>query len=593
MLERLHQQLERHPGLAFGLPVLLIFLVFQGTLSNGFVYDDGKQILENPFVTNPHLWRRIFTGSVWSFMGGATGANFYRPLHIFSYWLLYLLAGPDPAVFHFFQLVIYAATTVVVFEIGRELFANQLAAFVGAVLWALHPLHVEAVAWIAAWPDVGGGALYLLAFLLFLRAEKTEPRSVARHFAPALAFFLALFFKEMALSLPLLILVYWFFFPVSKGWRGRALCAAPYVLAAAAYAGIRVVALGRFSQTVHFWKVSPQVIGAATGLLGQHTKLFFWPAGLSVYRTFELGASLRSPWPWLTLLALLAACGLRRRAPAFAFLLVWWAVTLLPCLDVRQLSFPLLAERFSYLPSVGLCLAMAFAGLVWLPELAPGVRAAGLALPVLALVGGLWLVEDLRALPNWRDNDALLDHSLRVSPDAALVHVAQGLQLQYRKGDLAGAAREFETALRLNRLSLVPVATVTYDSYIGLGDVANLEGRTDVALDYFEKAVGVLPGQSLAYDALGSFYFPRRDYARAAGYFTQAVGANPQDLGARFYLGTCWMKLGKPRQAAEQFHAAREVDPTYTQAFEAEARALEAAGDPAGATRARELGRRP
>jgi tetratricopeptide (TPR) repeat protein len=123
--------------------------------------------------------------------------------------------------------------------------------------------------------------------------------------------------------------------------------------------------------------------------------------------------------------------------------------------------------------------------------------------------------------------------------------------------------------------------------------VANLEGRTDVALDYFEKAVGVLPGQSQAYDALGSFYFPRRDYARAAEYFTQAVGANPQDLGARFYLGTCWMKLGKPRQAAEQFHAAREVDPTYAQAFEAEARALEAAGDPAGATRTRELARRP
>src|SRR5712692_5618154 len=103
MLERLHQQIEKHPAPALGLLALLVFLVFQGTLTNGFVYDDGKQILENPFVTNPHLWRRIFTGSVWSFMGGATGTNFYRPLHIFSYWLLYRLAGPDPAVFHFFQ----------------------------------------------------------------------------------------------------------------------------------------------------------------------------------------------------------------------------------------------------------------------------------------------------------------------------------------------------------------------------------------------------------------------------------------------------------------------------------------------------------
>ena len=86
---------------------------------------------------------------------------------------------------------------------------------------------------------------------------------------------------------------------------------------------------------------------------------------------------------------------------------------------------------------------------------------------------------------------------------------------------------------------------------------------------------------------LGSVYFPRGDYARAAEYFQQAVRANPLDMGARFFLGTCWMKLGKPAQAAEQFHAAREVDPSYSQAYLAEAKALEAAGDKAGAARVR------
>jgi tetratricopeptide (TPR) repeat protein len=88
---------------------------------------------------------------------------------------------------------------------------------------------------------------------------------------------------------------------------------------------------------------------------------------------------------------------------------------------------------------------------------------------------------------------------------------------------------------------------------------------------------------------MGSVYFPRGDYARAAGYFQQAVRANPLDVGARFFLGTCLMKLGKPAQAAEQFHAAREVYPDYTQAYQAEALALEAAGDSAGAARVREL----
>ena len=90
-----------------------------------------------------------------------------------------------------------------------------------------------------------------------------------------------------------------------------------------------------------------------------------------------------------------------------------------------------------------------------------------------------------------------------------------------------------------------------------------------------------------AYRELGMLYFPQGDYARAAQYFLRGVQADPQDVEARYFLGTCWWKLGKPAQAAEQFHAAREVDPSYSQAYMAEAAALEAAGDKAGATRAR------
>jgi len=130
---------------------------------------------------------------------------------------------------------------------------------------------------------------------------------------------------------------------------------------------------------------------------------------------------------------------------------------------------------------------------------------------------------------------------------------------------------------------------LTYDSYIGLGQVALLQGREPEALDYFNKAVHLMPNLNFAYDVLGSVYFPRGDYARAAEYFQRAVWANPQDGVGRFFLGTCWMKLGKPAQAVEQFRAAREMDPDYLQAYEAEARALEAAGDLMGAARVRKL----
>src|SRR5208337_4805747 len=133
------------------------------------------------------------------------------------------------------------------------------------------------------------------------------------------------------------------------------------------------------------------------GLMGQHAKLFFWPVHLNVFHTFDPGPSLRSPWPWLTLLVLVAAGALRKRQPVLGFLVAWWAVTLLPCLDVRQLSFPLLAERFSYLPSVGLCLALAYLGLC-LPQELPRIRLAPAVLLLLALVMCFWCFQDVRAV---------------------------------------------------------------------------------------------------------------------------------------------------------------------------------------------------
>jgi tetratricopeptide (TPR) repeat protein len=477
-----------------------------------------------------------------------------------------------------------------VFQIGREILRNDLAAFAGSLLWLLHPLHVEAVAWIASVPEMGCGFFYLLAFRLFLRAEKAGSWRVARHALAALAYLPALFFKEAAFSFPLLLIAYWFFFSDAvETWRRRAACWAMYAGAAVVYSAARVAALGHFSGAGHLWKIRPKIVGAAMGLLGQHARLFFWPVRLNVFHTFDPGPSLRSLWPWLTLLALVAAGALRKRQRVLGFLVVWWAVTLLPCLDVRQLSFPLLAERFSYLPSVGLCLALAYLGLVLLPQQLPRVWLAPVVLLLLGCVMCFWCVQDVRAVPNWRNNESLFGYSLHVAPDAGLVRIHHGLDLQFRERDLEGARKEFETALRLNQTSFHPLDGVVYDSYIGLGQIADLEGRHDEALAYFQKAIRTLPYQSFAYDILGTVYFPRGDYTKAAEFFARAVQVNPQDLSGRFYLGTSWMKLGKYLEAAGQFRAAREIDPTYTQAYTAEAQALDAAGDAAGAAQVRKL----
>src|SRR5262249_35807931 len=149
--------LRNHAAVAKALLILATVLAFGGTLANGFVYDDGKQVLENPFLRNPHLWRRIFTGSVWSFEGVAAETNFYRPLHIFSHLLVWQVAGADTGAFHLYQLVFYGVNVLVLYWLGRSLLADHATAFAGTLIWALHPLHVEPVCWVSGVPDCGCG----------------------------------------------------------------------------------------------------------------------------------------------------------------------------------------------------------------------------------------------------------------------------------------------------------------------------------------------------------------------------------------------------------------------------------------------------
>jgi tetratricopeptide (TPR) repeat protein len=583
----LNNLLKKHHAVASWLLILVAIVFYQRVLTCGFVSDDIEQILKNPFIKNPHLWKRIFLGRVWSFAGGVAQGSFYRPLHMFTYWLICRADGFNPAAYHAVQLALYALTAWVVYRIARKLLANELSAFAGAILWTLHPLHVEAVAWAAAIPEIGCTLFCLLGFWMFLRAEDRAPTNFRWHILAAVVYFPALFFKEVAFSFPLVLLAYWFCQTSTQaGWR-RAISWLPYAAAVAVCVVIRVLVMGNFSETTRLRDLNWQVARVALGLMGQHARLFFWPVRLSVFRSFDLAASLHSPWPWAALLVGIAACFWRKREPRLCFLILWWFVTLLPCLNYRYLSIPFVADRFSYLPSVGLCLALAYLAFEWLPLHIPQARLDRMALPALVVVAVLWAVQTVRTIPHWHDNDALSGYSLNVSANTAELHVSNGVNLQFQKHDLDGAAREFETALRLNAQSIRPNAAVVYDADIGLGQVALLQGRDQEALDYFDKAVHLAPNVSFAYNVLGSFYFPRRDYRRAAEYFQQAVRVSPMDTGSRFYLGTCWMKMNMPAQAAEQFRAAREVDPTDFQAYLLEAAALDAAGDKAGAARVR------
>lgn len=590
MIERWNQKFRNHPLGTAAILLLATFAAYGRALGNGFAFDDEVVIVQSPFVANPHAWRHVLTSPAWAFLGVKVWSTYYRPLQIFSYWFLWRLDGPNPGAYHLFQLLLYGACVWLAYRIGRELIGQEVPAFAGALLWALHPVHVEAVAWAAALPDVGAGFFYLVAFLLFLRGERDGHLWNWRHVAAALAFGLGLLFKEMALSFPALVVAYWFFLGESGRWSGRWVRMAPYVAVMGAYLWARAAVLGHLSAAASFWKISPAVPKAALALLGAHLRFFIWPVGLSPVRFFDWSAELRTPWPWAALVLLGGAWALRKRDPLPAFFIFSWVIALIPCLDIRQLTVPFAADRYAYLPTVGLCLAVGWFLVERLPRLHLGrhtMQAATVAVSVLAL---LWTAATEAAIPHWRNSRSLMQFGLRENPNAGLPHIYKAIDLQYRQGDLEGAAREFRTAIEVNSSSRPSVVPIICQADLGLGQIAYLEGRIDETFRYFHEVLRLCPDGSMTfavYDAIGSIWFVRGEYAKAAENFRQATRWGPMDVSGHFYLGTCQMKLGQFRQAAEQFRIVTEIDPSLRPAYEAQARALEAAGDPAAAARVR------
>jgi tetratricopeptide (TPR) repeat protein len=553
--------------------VVVALILYAPALGGSFVYFDRFEIQGNPAVTTPGLWLQNFTYSAGTARAGR--GFYYRPLEFLSYGLVYHFAGPRPFAFHLLQLMLYAATLWVVFRLGCELLNNEVTAFVGALLWAVHPAHVEALAWITSFCDVGCAFFYLWAFRLFLVAEKAKRHRSILDFEAALAFFAALFFKELAFSFPLMILSYWFFLAREREtWIKRAFRGAPYVLAFGLYLLVRIRVMGHMTSAgANAWSSSQSLVLRSLTLFGEHTKIFFWPTQLSFGRTTGLHDGSLFPWPVLALSGLGLAFAFRNREPLIAFLVFWWPVALAPCLDIRQLTFPFVADRFSYLPSVGLCLATSHLLFHWLPQRFPTLRSSYFAISAAAAVTFLWAFETLHTIPHWGSDDAFSAYSIRASPKVPIFHAVRGRVLATERGDIDGAAKEFATAIRLSASDPGVWYAAAHDAHMGLANIARLRGQFDDAALEYERAAANMASNSYAYKELASLYLQQGNLTKVAEYLTQVVRLEPQVLEERYNLGVCWFKLGKYREAAEQFSAVMVANPDFPNVQEAEAQA--------------------
>src|SRR5712692_712229 len=214
----LRQRSKEIPGVSrlsdsarVALLVLCAALPYANTLLNDFIftYDDGTQILRNPYVHSFRYLREIFATNVWSYLGTNTVTNYYRPAMMVGYLLCYKIFGPVAYGFHLASLILHCAVVAVLFRVTLRMTADRFLGFVAAALFALHPVHTEPVAWISSVTELEVTFFCLVTFWLFL--EIPRPGGGSSEFVKlgmAACYVPALLSKEQALVLPLLATLY-------------------------------------------------------------------------------------------------------------------------------------------------------------------------------------------------------------------------------------------------------------------------------------------------------------------------------------------------------------------------------------------------
>jgi protein O-mannosyl-transferase len=576
-------------GIAFGL--------YAPALRNGFVSDDESEVLHNPLIRSFANLGEFFAHSVWYF-AGAQGDRYYRPLKLLAYTVGYHLFGFRPAYWHLANILVNLAVVIAIYFLVRDL-ASPALGFWTAVIFAFHPVHVEAVAWIAAGNDLLCALMLLLSLWLYHRAlyrtvqgrahsaGGVDPsghlRQARAGLKPGLtvlsaALFLAgLLFKETALIFPAIILAFDFFYRGDSLrkmlWAWRRYIA--YLAALAVYLALRVHAIGRFAPNNPRLNVSAkEFLLTAPALAADYVWKALAPVNLKAWYGFHpitglgwkpagaIALCLFLVWAVFRLRPAPGGMGLRRGQPLLSFALAWFLLFLVPVLDIPKLGDSVFAERYLYIPTVGFCIFGAWAW-VWLHGRAS--RLAGASWARAAVYAGLlgllvfYSAVIIRRLPVWHDDLRLWTRTAQQEPDDAAVLSAAG-NAYYRLGRPQDALGLFERA----------VAAAPREAYAhnGLGGALVALGRDDDALRQFQEAVALDPAQGSYWRNLGVAYARKKQWPQAIEAFRRAVrefqsapSLAPGTSGLFLQLGAALEEGGQLDDAISSFRRAIELDP--------------------------------
>lgn len=526
-MNRLHEI----PRLGMAVTVAVAFLVYVRTLGFDLVWDDLGLLAYVDQVRAeggwPALLRAEFRLDV--------PYGYYRPLILLALALDQVLSGDGARVFHLHNVVLHALNSGLVLLVARRWLCDNLGAIVAGLLFAVHPVHVESVAFVSGRTDLLATTWVLAAVLVWSRPERSWPP--LRLILLAGTFLLALLAKEVALMLPVaLVLLDLTGLRDTDSDEPRVRRNLPWLAAMGAtlviYGGLRFlvadVGFGMVGGPVAVDRVAP--IGEDPALLPRiwlgYGRLLVWPWPLNAFHT---AAGLTVLWPLAAtaLLGVVAAVSWTRPHRRIGLAMVLWIIVfVLPVSGLVPIRGAVIAERFLYLPSVGLCVLLGYAAarlLPWLGEqLGPDVRmlTVTVALVILGLAAGT-----VHRAEVWRDEVSLFESMLATSPEAVIAH-----------NNLAAAYGQ--------------------------------QGRLDEALRILADAVKLKPDYVEAWFNIGTIHLQSGRNREAVTAYRTALGHDPGYLRARNNLVVALMGLGDRAAALAEWEKLRRADPGMAEQLE-------------------------
>lgn len=519
----------RHKVLGLVLLLSLTAAVFAPIAQHEFVgLDDPEYVTKNPMVA-----RGLTPVSVsWAFTS-FRAAN-WHPLTWLSHMLDVELFGLRPGGHHLMSLLLHGMAAAVLFFFLAAITGAPAPSLWVALCFAIHPLRVESVAWAAERKDVLAALFWMLALAAYLWYLR-RPRG-ARLVLLTLVFALGLLAKPMLVTLPLILLTldYW---PLGRLRHGQdfprlLVEKAPLLFLAAISSVVTVKAQGASVVSLHVFPAGERISGAAVAAVAYLGKTL-WPASLSVHYPRPPGGpglAITIASLLLLLLACAAAVRLARRLPFLVTGGGWYVVALMPVIGLIQVGDQAMADRYTYLPSIGLFLA----GIWLLRDLArtrPRLRTALVVAGCITLCS--WSVATSRHLRVWANSGTLFTHSLRVAPESWLIHFVYGTVL--RDGGEAGKAiEEFQQAASLRPRSA--------ETHFNLGLAYDDRGEAARAVQAYREALRLKPDYAEAHNNLGAVYGREGDFDGAVEHFRAAVSLQPDLPGTRQNLARALLR---------------------------------------------------